>query len=133
MKFCGTALEAFPQLIINLLVMLDYQEYTEWKQIASAVTSFLTLVFGVAGYVSYDRHGGKVGLKMKLIAIGATIQDDIFRVMFLAFSYFNYKYFSYIFIGFYGLVMTAVSLCHKMTLKGSMACAMASFVNSAYR
>ena len=95
MKSFEVMFESYPQLILNIFIMLDLQIYNRPLNLASAAISLLSIVYGITDVIVFNHYNlTNEDLKdsryieapyVKFIwALFAVTLDTIFRTIFIA-------------------------------------------------
>merc|ERR1712150_419284 len=116
MKSFEVMFESYPQLILNIFIMLDLQIYDRPLNLASAAISLLSIAYGISDVITFNNYNlTNEDLKdskyieapyVKFIwALLACTLDTIFRTLFIAYLIYLFRFYMFLFPLVYILAM----------------------------
>ena len=133
MKSFEVMFESYPQLILNIFIMLDLQIYNRPLNLASAAISLLSIAYGISDVITFNDYNlTNEDLKdskyieapyIKFIwALLAVTLDTIFRTLFIAYLIYLFRFYMFLFPLVYILAMFNCICITKKQCNGKKKC-----------
>jgi len=84
LKFFEVFFEAYPQLLISLMLMMRLNIY-DWLYVGSCAMSFCSLLYGAADAISFKNFDGEGGFWEVFLGIVSLFIDCLFRAVLISF------------------------------------------------
>ena len=97
MKSFEVMFESYPQLVLNVFIMLNLQIYTRPLNLASAMISVLSILYGISDTITFNTYYNLEELyyvKLAWALLTITL-DTLFRTLFIAYSFLIFKFYTF--------------------------------------